>query len=122
MESKNFFSGTDAKWEELGGGVSRQILGYDNSIMMVKVKFQKDALGSLHHHFHTQTTYVVSGQFEFTIGDEKMTITQGDSVYLKPDIPHSALCIEEGILLDVFSPARKDFLDGTALSYFGDKK
>ena len=122
MESKTFFKGNEMKWDEMGGGVSRQIMGFNTQIMMVKVKFDKGSLGSSHHHFHSQTTYVVSGKFEFTAGEEKMTITQGDAVYLKPNIPHSALCIEEGILIDVFSPMREDFLDGSKVSYFGDKK
>jgi len=122
MESKIFLSGNEVKWEDLGGGVSRQILGYDDRLMMVKVKFIKGSAGSAHSHHHSQTTYVESGKFDFTIGDEKMAIVRGDSVYIKPDIIHSALCIEEGILIDVFSPARLDFLDGSALSYFGDKK
>jgi quercetin dioxygenase-like cupin family protein len=121
MESKAFFNGDEMKWEELGGGVSRQIMGFNTQIMMVKVRFNKDSLGSPHHHFQSQITYVVSGKFEFSLGNEKMTIIQGDAVYVKPDIIHSALCLEEGILIDVFSPVREDFLDGSALSYFGDK-
>jgi quercetin dioxygenase-like cupin family protein len=122
MESKFFLSEDEIKWEQLGGGVSRQILGFNTQIMMVKVKFKKESVGSLHQHFHSQTTYVGAGKFEFTIGDEKRTIRQGDAVYIKPNIPHSALCLEEGILIDVFSPVREDFLDGSAVSYFGDKK
>ena len=41
------------EWEQLGGGVSRKMLGYDNQIMMVLVKFEKGAIGSPHSHFHT---------------------------------------------------------------------
>ena len=122
MQSKVFLKGNEMKWEELGGGVSRQIMGFNPQIMMVKVKFNKGSVGSPHQHFHSQATYVASGKFEFTIGEEKTTITQGDAVYIKPNIMHSALCLEEGILIDVFSPVREDFLDGSAVSYFGDKK
>jgi quercetin dioxygenase-like cupin family protein len=122
IQSKVFLKGTEIKWEELGGGVSRQMMGFNPQIMMVKVKFDKGSLGSPHQHFHSQATYVASGKFEFTIGDEKKTIEQGDAVYIKPNVNHSALCIEEGILIDVFSPVREDFLDGSAVSYFGDKK
>jgi hypothetical protein len=41
---------------------------------------------------------------------------------MKPNILHSALCLEEGELIDVFAPVREDFLDGTAVSYFGNNK
>ena len=42
--SKKYISTKKMKWEALGGGVSRKFLGYDNQIMMVKVKFEKGAL------------------------------------------------------------------------------
>jgi len=110
MESKTFINGNELKWEDLGGGVSRQILGYDENIMMVKVKFGKGSAGAAHSHHHSQTTFVESGKFEFTAGEEKKTIIKGDAVYIRPDVIHSALCIEEGILIDVFSPMREDFI------------
>lgn len=109
-------------WEELGGGVSRKFLGFDNQIMMVLVKFEKGALGAPHHHFHTQATYVAKGKFEFEIDGQKQVVKEGDGVYIQPNLLHSAVCLEEGILIDVFSPVREDFLDGSGVSYFGDKK
>lgn len=122
MASKKFLKENEIKWEDLGGGVQRKILGFDNQIMMVKVKFEKGAIGSPHQHFHTQATYCASGKFEFTIGDEKQLVEGGEGVYIEPNLLHGALCLEAGILIDVFSPVREDFLDGSAVSYFGDKK
>lgn len=109
-------------WEELGGGVSRKFLGYDNQIMMVKVKFEEGAKGAPHKHFHTQATYCVSGRFEFEIDGVKQIIKAGDGVYIQPNLLHSAVCLEEGMLIDTFSPVREDFLSGDGVSYFGDKK
>lgn len=110
----------DMKWEELGGGVSRKMLGYDNQIMMVLVKFDKGALGAPHQHFHTQATYCVSGKFEFEIDGVKQVVNGGDGVYIEPNLLHSAVCLEEGMLIDTFSPVREDFLDGSGVSYFGN--
>lgn len=121
-KSEKFILTEGMQWEQLGGGVSRQFLGFDNQIMMVKVNFEKGAVGSAHQHFHTQSTYCASGKFEFTIGDEKKIVSAGDGVYIEPNIIHGATCLEAGILIDVFSPVREDFLNGDAVSYFGDKK
>lgn len=121
-KSEKFILTNGMEWEQLGGGVSRQFLGFDNQIMMVKVKFEKGSIGSMHQHFHTQSTYCASGKFEFTIGDEIKVVNAGDGVYIEPNILHGALCLEPGILIDVFSPVREDFLSGDAVSYFGDKK
>jgi unsaturated pyranuronate lyase len=118
MERTKFFKDSTLHWEELGGGVSRKILAYDNQIMMVKVKFEKEAIGSLHQHFNTQTTYCAKGKFEFIIEGEKSIIEEGDGVYVAPNLMHGVVCLEEGILIDSFSPVREDFLDGNKLSYF----
>jgi quercetin dioxygenase-like cupin family protein len=78
--------------------------------MLVKVEFQKGAIGTGHRHYHSQTTYVSSGVFDFYIEDRTQTIKAGDGVYVPPEAFHGVTCIEPGILIDVFSPAREDFL------------
>ena len=100
----------EMQWETVGEGVRRQIMGYDKDLMLVKVHFDKGAVGSLHAHPHSQATYVVSGRFELTIGDEKREIEAGDGYYVAPDVLHGCVCLEPGILIDTFSPAREDFL------------
>ena len=69
MEKKSdtFQIAADIQWEYAGDGVVRQIMGYDEHLMMVKVKFNQGAIGTLHQHPHTQSTYVASGCFEVTI-------------------------------------------------------
>lgn len=120
--SEKYALSSEIKVEDLGGGVSRQFLGWDNQIMMVKVMFEKGAEGTPHQHFHTQSTYCAAGKFEFNIDGVVKTITAGDGVYIAPNLMHGALCLEAGILIDVFAPVREDFLDGSAVSYFGDKE
>lgn len=118
--SEKYIITSEMEWEELGGGVSRKMLGYDNQIMMVLVKFEKGALGTPHQHFHTQTTYVAEGSFEFEIDGVKKVVNGGDGVYIEPNLLHSAVCLEAGMLIDTFSPVREDFLDGSGVSYFGN--
>jgi quercetin dioxygenase-like cupin family protein len=109
-KSANFIVESETDWEDLGGGVSRQIMGYDSQIMMVKVKFEKGAIGYVHEHFHSQTTYVAGGSFEVNINGEKKILNTGDGFYTEPDKPHGVLCLEAGILMDVFTPMRLEFL------------
>lgn len=115
--SNTAIPGRSSDWEQLGGGLSRQILGWDNQIMMVKVKFEKGTIASQHTHFHTQTSFCHSGKFEFTIDGEKHVIEAGDGLYIAPNLIHGAVCLEAGVVLDVFSPVREDFLDGSVPSY-----
>ncbi len=97
-------------WENPAPGVTRQVMAYDGQLMLVKVKFEKGSVGTPHTHYHSQASYVVSGKFELTIGDEKRILEAGDGYYVEPDQLHGAVCLEAGILIDTFSPMRADFL------------
>jgi quercetin dioxygenase-like cupin family protein len=108
--SKEFIFGDDMAWETVGEGLKRKIMGYDDKIMLVKVDFQVGAIGTLHEHHHSQVTYVESGSFDFTIGDATKTVKGGDTVYIPPHVLHGAICTEAGVLIDVFSPMREDFI------------
>ncbi len=104
----NFYE--DIEKEQAGEGVVRRVLSYTDEVMVVQNHFQKGAVGALHHHPHTQITYVVSGQFEFEIGGEKKVVNPGDSMLKKDGVEHGCVCLEEGILLDIFAPMREDFV------------
>jgi quercetin dioxygenase-like cupin family protein len=115
MEQKSnlFFTGEATAWEVVGTGVQRQIVGFDDRIMMVNVKFDKGAIGPLHQHHHTQVTHIAAGQFEVTIDEQTRILKKGDSFYIPSDKIHGVVCLEEGILVDVFSPMREDFIKQT---------
>ena len=105
-----FIFNSDCKLEDLGGGVSRKILAHNGSLMQVQVFFEQGAIGAMHSHPHEQLTYVLSGEFEFTIGEEKRVVRAGDTLYKKPHIMHGCICLKPGTLLDTFTPVREDFL------------
>lgn len=109
FKKEAFFDGNSA-WEDLGAGVSRQFVGYNSQIMMVIVKFEKDAVGALHQHFHSQITYVASGSFEVTVDGETRLLEAGDGFFAQPNIFHGVKCLEEGKLIDAFAPFREDFI------------
>jgi len=67
--------------------------------------------GAVHHHIHSQVTYVESGKFEFIINGVKKIVSAGDCLYKEPDAVHGCVCLEPGMLIDCFSPMRADFLE-----------
>lgn len=96
--------------EDLGNGITRKVLAHSDNMMAVEVRFDKGAVGTMHNHPHEQLTYVLSGVFEFTIGDETKIVKAGDTMYKEPNIEHGCVCLEAGVLIDNFTPMRKDFL------------
>lgn len=111
VQSERFLIEEEMPWERVDDHITRQIVGYEDTIMMVKVRFAEGGVGQMHEHYHAQVTYVVSGTFEMTIGDEQKTLRTGDSFYIPPHVMHGCLCTEEGMLIDVFSPLREDFME-----------
>lgn len=105
-----FVFNKDIALEDLGDGIKRKVLAYSDNMMSVEVYFDKGAVGALHSHSHEQITYVLSGEFEFTIGDETKVVKAGDALYKQPNIIHGCTCLSEGVLLDNFTPMRKDFV------------
>ncbi|MBQ4630184.1 MAG: cupin domain-containing protein [Clostridia bacterium] len=108
--SKPFVFWNECEFKDLGKGVKRKILAYSESLMHVEVHFEEGAVGDMHFHPHEQTTYVLSGEFEFTIGNETKIVKSGDTLYDEPNVLHGCRCLKAGVLLDTFTPMRKDFI------------
>jgi len=109
-ESDRFVFADSVEKEDQGGGIVRQIMGYNDSLMLARASFEENAIGYTHSHPHAQLAYVESGAFEFTVGDETTMLKKGDCAYVPPGVEHGAVCHESGVLLDIFSPLREDFL------------
>ena len=80
------------------------------TIQSTSTEENKGAIGQMHKHPHSQTSYVVSGSFEVTIGNEKKVLNTGDGYYIPTEVMHGAVCLADGVLIDAFSPHREDFL------------
>ena len=102
--------GHDAPTEPAEPGVTRQVLGHDPELMMVRVTFAQGAVGYIHSHPHRQVTYVEHGRFAFVLDGTVTEVAQGDGWFVPPGVRHGATAIEAGALIDVFTPARADFL------------
>ena len=95
---------------DLGGGVTRRVLSHSDQLMAVEVAFETGAEGAPHAHPHTQCSYVLSGRFSYSVEGESVVLSPGDSIVVPGGLVHGTVCLEVGVLLDVFTPRREDFL------------
>ena len=109
-QGTGFIKQEDFPAEEVEPGITRQLLGYDNHLMMARVTFKKGAIGYVHTHAHRQVSFVEKGSFEVEIDGEKKVLRAGDAYFIPPNVPHGATALEDGVLVDVFTPCREDFL------------
>jgi quercetin dioxygenase-like cupin family protein len=108
--NKTLVQDDELPWEEVDAKIKRKIMSYNDDLMLVKVAFQKGGIGATHKHPHLQISYVASGIFEVTVDGEMKTLKEGDVYFIPTDILHGAVCLEDGILIDVFNPMREDFV------------
>ena len=94
-----------------GPDVTRQVLSDHAKLMVVAFRFAAPgAIGALHSHPHVQSTYVESGRFRFTLGNEEREVGTGDSFVVPSEQTHGCVCLVPGVLIDTFTPRRDDFL------------
>lgn len=106
----SFVVSEDVTWQTIDKGVQRKILSYNKNLMLVHVRFEKGGVGKLHHHFHRQVSFIESGSFEVSINNNKKVLKQGDSYMVEPDEVHGVIALEDGAIIDIFTPAREEFI------------
>ena len=86
------------------------MLAWNDQLMAVEFSFETGATGAVHSHPHTQCSYVLSCRFSYSVEGESTELGPGDSIVVPPGLSHGTVCLEQGVLLDVFTPCRQDFL------------
>ena len=90
---------------------------------LAQVYLSAGSVVPLHSHEHEQFTYILQGALRFWLGaeqSEEVVVRAGEVLHIPSHIPHRALALEDTVDLDIFTPVRQDWLDGTD-SYFNDE-
>jgi quercetin dioxygenase-like cupin family protein len=113
------FRWSDIPEERVTDVISRKLITGDD-MMLAQVFLKKDALVPQHSHHNEQLTYIISGALHFYIGADRakeVIVRAGEVLHLPSNVPHEARALEDTLDVDIFSPPRQDWLDGTD-SYF----
>jgi quercetin dioxygenase-like cupin family protein len=82
-----------------------------DSVMANFVTFGPDTPAAMHHHSEQQIAIVLSGELDFTVGEERQVMRAGDCVVIPPHVPHGGTAGPDGCeAIDVFSPPRAGIL------------
>lgn len=107
-------------WEEIelevvNASMKRRIVTGEK-MTVAKIYFEDGFTVPMHSHHNEQITQVVKGQMRFVFGGDEpkeLLLGPGDVVVIPPHLPHQATCIGEVEEIDMWSPRRDDWLDGT---------
>jgi quercetin dioxygenase-like cupin family protein len=83
---------------------------------VARIYFKDGFLVPRHSHEHEQITQVISGTLRFSFGEDRaetFDVGPGGIVVIPSHLPHEALAIGEVEEMDMWSPRRDDWLDGT---------
>ncbi|HCK61404.1 MAG TPA: cupin domain-containing protein [Gemmatimonadetes bacterium] len=115
----------DVERESVTHDIARQLFT-GKRMMLAQVFLDKGAIVPKHSHDNEQLTWVVEGALKFWLGDEgepgyeERIVSAGEVMYIPSNVPHKAEALEDTLDVDVFSPPRQDWLDGTD-TYFKDR-
>lgn len=98
--------------EELSPLIGRRLITGEQ-LMIAHVYLAKGAVVPEHSHHNEQVTYILEGLLRFTVDGETIDVGAGDVLTIPPHVPHQAEALEDTLDVDVFSPPRADWLNGT---------
>ena len=102
----------EIEMESLNPLLSRQIAVGDQ-VMVARVLLKKGCVVPLHSHFNEQVTHVQSGALHFTIQGQEITVKAGEFLCIPPNVPHTAVALEDTVDIDIFTPPREDWINKT---------
>ncbi len=117
------FRWSDMPKETVTDQISRRLITGDR-MMLAHVYLATGAIVPQHSHENEQITYILEGALRFWIGadgSEEVVVRAGEVLHIPSNVPHRAEALEETLDVDIFSPPRQDWLNGTD-SYFHNKK
>ncbi|MDX9785910.1 MAG: cupin domain-containing protein [Desulfobacterales bacterium] len=94
-------------------GVDRKTIVYGQNTLMSEFKLKKNSILPMHAHPQEQTGYLVAGRIRLILDTQVHDCEPGDSWCIPGDMVHGAEILEDSIAIEVFSPARKDYLPET---------
>jgi quercetin dioxygenase-like cupin family protein len=122
MSSVTHFNWDAMPKEPVTDVIDRRLITGERS-MLAHVYLAKGSVVPQHSHDNEQFTYILDGALHFFIGvdeSEEVIVRAGEVLHIPSNVPHKAVALEDTVDLDVFTPIRRDWLDGTD-SYFHDK-
>ena len=91
-------------------GITQKTLVFGEKTLMVEFILSKGSALPLHAHPYEQTGYLVKGYMRLKIGDQEFDTREGDSWNIPMNVTHGAQILEDSVAIEVFHPARKDYL------------
>ncbi len=105
----------DLPKEALNPQLARRLISGER-LMLAHVYLEQGCIVPQHAHDNEQLTYILEGGLRFWLGEDRSEVVDvmaGEVLHLPSNLPHEAEALEDTLDVDVFSPPRQDWLDGS---------
>ncbi len=99
-------------YEQALDGITRKTLVYGDKTLLTEFRMDRGSPLPRHSHPYEQTGYLVSGHIRLSISGEAFDAQPGDSWCIPANVEHGAEILADSVAIEVFSPAREDYLPG----------
>lgn len=97
--------------EKLNASLSRQVFHTEN-MTIARLTLRKHAIVPPHSHVNEQVSIVEKGALKWVLGAEERIVRTGEMLQIPPGVLHSAEALEDTVAIDLFAPAREDWIRG----------
>lgn len=112
LASPRLFRWADIPEEAVTSMLDRRIVTGER-VMASRIRLRKGCIVPRHAHEAEQLSWVFDGALRFAFGNRSITVRAGQVLVIPPWLPHAAEALGDTDELDVFSPIRHDWLDGS---------
>jgi len=97
--------------EQLSPTFSRQVI-HTGDMTIARVYMKNGCSVPEHHHPNEQVSIIYEGSLKFMLGGKEVIVRAGDALEIPPNLPHSAVALEDTVAMDIFTPPRQDWISG----------
>jgi quercetin dioxygenase-like cupin family protein len=105
----------DVPRERVTDMLNRRLITGERS-MLAHVYLKKGCVVPFHSHENEQISYILEGALRFWLGEQgedEIVLRAGEVLVIPSRVRHKAEALEDTVDVDIFTPPRRDWLDGS---------
>ena len=110
---------TDLPTKSITESIDRKYFTGDR-VTVARFELRRGGVVPRHAHDNEQVSCVLTGSLKFQFDEREVIVGPGEVMQIPGGIAHAVTVLEDTVVIDVFSPVRQDWIDGTD-TYFTRK-
>ena len=107
----NLYRWPDIPEEALNALFSRRVV-HTARLTVARLRLKKGCIVPRHAHENEQVSTVESGMLRFIVDGVAIDVGADQSLAIPPHAAHEVVALEDTVALDIFTPAREDWIRG----------